>query len=52
MLTDFMQMAIDQAKLAGVATYQNPQVGAVLVKDGHVICHTGTLFTLWEDAAV
>lgn len=37
MLTDFMQMAIDQAKLAGVATYQNPQVGAVLVKDGHVL---------------
>ena len=37
MLTDFMQMAIDQAKLAGVATYQNPQVGAVLVKHGQVL---------------
>ncbi|WP_434433953.1 bifunctional diaminohydroxyphosphoribosylaminopyrimidine deaminase/5-amino-6-(5-phosphoribosylamino)uracil reductase RibD [Lactiplantibacillus paraplantarum] len=37
MLTDFMQFAVDQAKLAGVATYQNPRVGAVLVKDGHVL---------------
>ncbi|WP_455386523.1 bifunctional diaminohydroxyphosphoribosylaminopyrimidine deaminase/5-amino-6-(5-phosphoribosylamino)uracil reductase RibD [Lactiplantibacillus pentosus] len=37
MLTDWMQLAVTQAKKAGVATYQNPQVGAVLVKDGQVL---------------
>jgi len=37
MLTDYMQLAIEQAQLGGPATYRNPQVGAVVVKDGHVI---------------
>lgn len=34
---DYMMLAIEQAKRGGVATYQNPQVGAVLVKDHTVI---------------
>ncbi|WP_237756457.1 bifunctional diaminohydroxyphosphoribosylaminopyrimidine deaminase/5-amino-6-(5-phosphoribosylamino)uracil reductase RibD [Lactiplantibacillus herbarum] len=37
MLTDYMQQAIYQARLGGPATYRNPQVGAVVVKDGRVI---------------
>ena len=32
-----MNLAIEQAKLGGVATFQNPQVGAILVKDNQVI---------------
>lgn len=33
----YMQLAVQQALRGGPATYQNPQVGAVLVKDGRVI---------------
>ncbi|VDG20019.1 Pyrimidine reductase, riboflavin biosynthesis [Lactobacillus plantarum JDM1] [Lactiplantibacillus mudanjiangensis] len=35
--TEAMRLAIAQARLGGVATYTNPQVGAVLVKDDRVI---------------
>lgn len=35
--TDYMALAIEQARLGGPATYTNPQVGAVLVKDNQVV---------------
>lgn len=35
--THYMQQAIDQAQLAGPETWLNPRVGAVIVKDGHII---------------
>lgn len=34
---ELMKLAIDQAQKAGVATWQNPQVGAVVAKDGRVL---------------
>lgn len=37
MLSAYMQLAVQQALRGGPATYQNPQVGAVLVKDHRVI---------------
>lgn len=37
MLSAYMQLAVQQALRGGPATYQNPQVGAVLVKGGRVI---------------
>jgi len=36
-VTDYMALAIEQARRGGAATYTNPQVGAVLVKAGHVL---------------
>lgn len=32
-----MNLAIDQAKLGGIETFQNPQVGAVLVKNDQIL---------------
>lgn len=32
-----MNLAIEQAQLGGIATFQNPQVGAVLVKNGQIL---------------
>lgn len=32
-----MNLAIEQAKLGGIATFTNPQVGAILVKNGQVL---------------
>lgn len=37
MLDSYMRLAVQQARRGGPATYQNPQVGAVLVKAGRVI---------------
>lgn len=37
MLSDYMHLAVQQALRGGPATYQNPQVGAVIVKNGLVL---------------
>ena len=34
---EMMELAVDEARSAGPATWQNPQVGAVVVKDGQVL---------------
>ena len=34
---DLMGLAVAAAKQAGVATWRNPGVGAVVVKNGHVL---------------
>ncbi len=35
--THYMQQAIDQAQIAGPETWLNPRVGAVIVKDNHIL---------------